>query len=458
VFRVRSVVKTHQSEDFHRCNTEEPIRITVTFTDLSPEAQADFKEYYRQGKLIVTAEAKYERVTTSAEVKQYGQRMVMRDFRAYFAADGDKESATRLKEIYQKIREKYPELPNVSVKAQMASALQTYEVEHPEKLELFPSHDQFYGFSNGANRLEKYIQWVYIPAVKDASTEQAETKTSALGKLLARTVRSNINFTDQLADIRREVTEKYLKLIEDNQPALEALSTTLGNRLREYAHLDTRIKLKWQGAPERAIRVEEPTAQIVAGEGGFDGELSRFGHGLQRCYLLALLQELTISGSTTAPRLILGCDEPELHQHPPQARHLADVLIRLSERNTQVILTTHSPHLVSGDRFADVRLIRNDPTTMSATVSHVTINALAETIGLAKGEKPAPPSATVLKMRQALMPSLNELFFTRVVVLVEGLEDIAYITAYATCLGLWEDFRRQGCHPMSVKKSGSISW
>jgi len=48
------------------------------------------------------------------------------------------------------------------------------------------------------------------------------------------------------------------------------------------------------------------------------------GHGLQRSYLLALLQELAGSEAPNAPTLILGCEEPELYQHPPQARHLAD--------------------------------------------------------------------------------------------------------------------------------------
>ncbi len=63
-----------QAKDFHCLDTASPVTITVTFTDLSAEAQEDFKEYYRQGKLIVSAVASYEPVTKTAEVKQYGQR------------------------------------------------------------------------------------------------------------------------------------------------------------------------------------------------------------------------------------------------------------------------------------------------------------------------------------------------------------------------------------------------
>jgi putative ATP-dependent endonuclease of OLD family len=34
-------------QDFHQRNTSEPIEITITFKDLSPDAQGDFAEYWR---------------------------------------------------------------------------------------------------------------------------------------------------------------------------------------------------------------------------------------------------------------------------------------------------------------------------------------------------------------------------------------------------------------------------
>src|SRR5579864_7022558 len=74
-------------EDFHQKNTSEPITITLTFTDLSPEAQADFAAYYRDAKLIITAEAVFDRGTQRAEVKQYGERMVMPEFAEFFAVE-----------------------------------------------------------------------------------------------------------------------------------------------------------------------------------------------------------------------------------------------------------------------------------------------------------------------------------------------------------------------------------
>lgn len=445
-----------EKEDFHRLDVGKKITITVTFTDLSEEAQEDFKEYYRHGKLIISAIAKYDPATNMADVKQVGQRLVMKAFSSYFAADNDKKLVGYLKEKYEEIRKNFPDLPPSGTKASMTEALRTYEAAHPELCELISSSDLFYGFSSGTNRLAKYVQWVYIPAVKDATKEQTEAKATSLGKLLARTVRSRMKFDDQIRSIRSEITQKYYDLLESNQSSLQSLSETLRGRLKDWAHPDARLKLEWYGQPEKAIRVDEPFAQIIAGEGNFDGELSRFGHGLQRCYLLALLQELSGTTDESGPRLILGCEEPELHQHPPQAKHLADVLYRLSQSNSQVIVSTHSPYFVSGERFADVRMIRKTSQTPGACISQVTIGDLAHSIGTARGESAEAPNLAVLKLQQRLMPSLNEIFFSRVVVLVEGAEDIAYITTWLHLADKWEEFRRHGCHLIAADSKSHI--
>lgn len=181
-------------EDFHQKNTTEPVEITVTFGSLTAEAQQDFSDYYRQGKLIVSAVASFNEVAGKAEVKQYGQRLGMPDFKEFFRAVGDNKKVTDLKDLYGAIRQNINDLPAPGTKDAMIEALRKYETEHPNRLVLLPSEDQFYGVSKGANRLARYLQWVFVPAVKDATTEQLEARNTALGKLLARTVRAKTNF------------------------------------------------------------------------------------------------------------------------------------------------------------------------------------------------------------------------------------------------------------------------
>ncbi len=443
-------------EDFHLKRTGDPVRITVTFTGLSEKAEEDFSDYVRQGQLVVSAEAIFDEATGNAEVKQYGQRRAMLPFAPYFAALGDNKQVAELKEIYNELPATYPDLPTVSTKAAMTNALHDYEAERPDECELIPSEDQFYGFSKGPNRLAKHIHWVYVPAVMDATSEQVEARNSALGKLLARTVRSKTNFDQTVSDLRTYMQEQYQTLLNESQDALEEVSRSLQGRLSEWAHPDATVRLEWQQDPDKSVRVDEPVAHIVAGEDDFEGKLARFGHGLQRSYVLALLQELAGTDDAGGPTLILACEEPELYQHPPQARHLGSVLHALSQGNAQVVVSTHSPLFVSGEGFEGVRLIRKNQTTKCSIVSSMSYEELATAVTAATGEEFRKLEGALAKIHQALQPALNEMFFTLRLILVEGLEDEAYLTAYVNLLGYLEDYRRTGCHIVPVNGKSQL--
>ena len=413
-------LKQLDQEDFHCKNTSAPIQITVTFTDLSDEARDDFADYVRQGQLVVMAVATFDEVTGKAQVRQYGQRLGMAALRSFFEAASGGKKVIELKEIYNGLRKTYADLPAPGTKDAMVMALRDFEAARPDECELIPSEDQFYGFSKGADRLAKHIQWAYVPAVKDATSEQVEARNSALGKLLERTVRSKTNFNETVKTLRSQMQQQYQELLDSNQHALDAISSALQMRISEWAHPEARLRLQWKQDPDKSVRVEEPWAHILAGEGEFEGELARFGHGLQRSYLLALLQELAGADDVAGPTLILACEEPELYQHPPQARHLAAILNTLSQGNAQVVLSTHDPLFVSGQGFGDVRMIRKDSCNRCSAVSHVSFDEIAKTVAAATGERPAKPEATLAKIHQALQPSLNEMFFTRRLILVEG--------------------------------------
>lgn len=92
-------------DDFHHKDTSIPIQITVEFSDLSNEAQQELSTYVRQGKLIVTAKAEYNEVIQRAEVKQYGNRLVIENFRSWFDAEKSGEKVDTLK-VFIKALEK----------------------------------------------------------------------------------------------------------------------------------------------------------------------------------------------------------------------------------------------------------------------------------------------------------------------------------------------------------------
>lgn len=434
-------------DDFHNRNILSPIRITVHFSNLSSSAQEDFKGYYRNGKLVVTCEAMLAEGTSVANTKYYGERLVFSEFKDFFRAQGDGAKVEQLKALYADFRSKF-ELPAETVGYKMTAALRKYEEERPSECTLEPSEDQFYGATKGAGRLNKHIQWVYVPAVKDATSEEFETRAGSLGKLLARQVRTKVKFDEAVASLRSDLLNRYKEMLNGSQAALADLSASLQSRLQEFSHPEAKLVLKWRDDDERSIKLEEPIAHILAGEGEFMGGLARFGHGLQRSYLLALLHELASSNNSEdgEPTLLLGCEEPELYQHPPQARHLGGVMRKISEGNAQVLITTHSPHFVAGDGFHDVRLVRRHAVHKCSRVAHVAFQDLAEDIGKLTGKVHIKAKGIRAKIHQALQPNLNEMFFTSKLILVEGLEDVAYLTSVIALEGRYEEFRRQGCH------------
>lgn len=89
------------ANDFHHANKSQPIRITVTFSSLSDQAKEELADYVRQDKLIITAIAVYDAITEKADVKQFGNRLGMEEFRKFFEADKSGAKAAELKEIFK---------------------------------------------------------------------------------------------------------------------------------------------------------------------------------------------------------------------------------------------------------------------------------------------------------------------------------------------------------------------
>ena len=449
VFRQHKDCKTDlgrlTEEDFHHKNVEKPIKITVTFIELPEKAKEDLSDYVRQNKLIVSSIAKYDANTNIAEVKQYGNRLGFEDFREYFDADKKGKKVNELKTIYLKLRTEYSELAKPGSKAVMTQSLRDYEANHPDDCKLILSQDQFYGISKGANKLAPHIQWIFISASKDVTEESEESRNSALGQLLARTVRSKVNFSEKIEGLKEKTQEEYQKILEAEQSALDDISTSLKCRLESWAHPGITAQILWKQDSDKSVKVEEPWAYVKFGERDFEGDLARFGLGLQRSYMLALLQELATIPDKTAPVLIMGIEEPEIYQHPPQARYLAETLCELSESNTQVMVCSHNPLFIPQDNFEAIRIVRGKDAPSTSYVSQLFYSELSKELENS-GQKALKEKGMLAKLYPSLNPIINEMFFCNTLILTEGIEDVAYISIYLRLTESINDFRKYGCH------------
>ncbi len=445
-------------DDFNNRDTANPMRVTLTFSNLSEEAKEDFKNYYRNGKLIVSIEASYNEESKQIDVRQYGQREGIRDFKEFFESDKAKANVQELKEVYARIRDSgYEDLPPPAPKAKMIESLHEYEAANPDKCELIESDDAFYGFTKGANRLNKYVQWIYVPAVKDPAEEQDDSKKSTFSKLLERTVAGLVDFDPEMDALRAETQGKYDEIITEQQHLLRGISNSLSDRVTRWTHSNTNVGLSFKQDYDKTIKIEAPITAATIAEHGYASEIGRFGHGLQRTYIVALLEEMASVQNEEQPTLIIGFEEPELYQHPPQVRHFANLLYDLATQpNYQLLITSHSPHFVRGKSLECLRLVRKDTVNDKATVLKTTYDLIGAQTAAIKGIEPEKPNSTLCKLDGILQPELSEMFFSERVVFVEGQEDIAFIKTYLELRGDHQKLRELGIHIIPVNGKGSM--
>jgi len=134
------------AEDFHQRQTQTPIEITVTFSDLTNEAKEALSDYVRNDELKITAQATYDDDTHTAVVRHYGIRMGMAAFGSFFEAVKNGASKAELTSIYSSLQQKYDDLPPYGKSKDTAEGnLKEYEQRHPELQVPIQSSDNFYG-------------------------------------------------------------------------------------------------------------------------------------------------------------------------------------------------------------------------------------------------------------------------------------------------------------------------
>lgn len=477
-----STSKICDADDFFGRDQGQPIEIELTFHQLSDQEAASFEDRVRDGKLVVT------RVFDSGASSGRYHGVVLQN--PDFVAIRSQSAATPKRTAYNALRENnplYADLPNAGSAAAVDQALLNWENAHPAQLVLLPDDGQFFGFQNNSRgKLQRYTSFVFIPAVREASADAADGKTSVIGKLLELLVRSQILQRPDVQAFKAKMTEAYQALVSaENMPELRTLAGTLTADLRGL-YQDAEVALNWREIGEMPVPL--PMADVFLKDDGFGGPVDRQGHGLQRAFIFTLLQHLArtavpeaddaIAGDVggggpdgpavvaEAPTLILAIEEPELYQHPTKQRHFAEVLRGLSsgtlpgvQGHTQVILGSHSPMFISMGKADEIRLTRRS-VSADSPLKHCSLQALdLGTVAqkLERGwDKPAGSysAQTLMPRLHILGAELAEGFFANGVILVEGRSDKAALTATARFLGV--NFEAAGIAILSAEGKANL--
>ena len=449
--------------DFYSEDLTQDIEIAVTFADLSSEARDLFSAYIDNDVLTVV------RVFSLGEVKKnstyHGMRLQNPDFISIRDAGNRTDARTRYNEIRN--IDKYSELPTASSADNALAAIADWENQNPEQCERTRDSGQFFGFTQvGQDYLGRHTRFIRIPAVRDAQEDAIEKRGSCVTEIMNLVVRSALAKRKDLTEFKQRTQAEYNDIIDPERlTELKSLESELSITLQSYTP-DASVLLNWSEVSD--ITIPLPQAQVKLSEDGYQSAVERTGHGLQRAFIVTMLQHLVAARSMAIPQedetpaqgetpsdvdnqlpsLVLAIEEPELYQHPSRQRHLASVLLKLAAgtipgvaKNTQVIYTTHSPLFVGLDRFPQIRVLRKVPHENNMAkvtrLKKADMGAVAEELWRAKGSHGSIYTAETLQPRLHVLmtPWMNEGFFADSVVLVEGEDDRAAILGVAKSKG-----------------------
>lgn len=450
-------------DDFYNRDTTKPIVVAVTFKVVSAEAKGLFANYIEEDTLTIERVIRWNDGKGSSTL--HGSRLQAKDF----SPIREGESAASRKVFYEKLREQaaYSDLPAWKKQDQALEALTAWEATHAAALERLRDDGQFFGFAEVAQGyLGRFTRLLSVPAVRDAAIAAEEGRGAILTDLVDLVVRSVIARKDALIRLREETQKTYEAILDPEElTELPALQGDLTRTLQTFVP-DASVSLFWK--PLEAVSIPLPKAEVKLVEDQFEASVDRTGHGLQRAFLMTLLQHLTIAQATlkdgrgvedhtaredataVLPNLVLGIEEPELYQHPNRQRHLALILLKLASgtipgvaKTTQVVYATHSPYFVGIDRVNQIRLLRKAPGVADGSpritrIASTTLDRVAEILWQANGAHGARFTADTLRPRlqAVLTPWMSEGFFADTVVLVEGEDDRAALVGAAMRRGV----------------------
>jgi putative ATP-dependent endonuclease of OLD family len=405
------------------------VAVTVTFDRLTESDRSALTDKYApSGASTFSA----TRTWTAGEDKTSGVGNVFPPFDAIRAMQGK----TDRRKAYMELAASQPglELRPCRTGDEVDAAMLEWETNHPS--ELTPSDlpsTHFFGF-NGKNVLSGIFDFVFVSADLRAGEQSVEGRKTVLGRILERTLQRGA-LEKAYEDLAEEFGERQEKINADHlDEQLVELGSALSAEVAAFT-LGKSVRLTGQ-TPE--LKPTSPAIRMAIVDALSETSIDRQGHGFQRALLIGALKLLAErrEGDSTGSIITLAIEEPELFQHPTQARVFASVLRSLAadpQAGMQVAYATHSPHFISAAYFDQVRRV----TRLSRAGALGRVDIKGASLEEIETDLDSYVSTDALRARwdQVCTANLAEALFSDAVVLVEGTTDKAIIEGAARRVG-----------------------
>jgi predicted ATP-dependent endonuclease of OLD family len=400
------------------------IQVEVEFGDLTETDRAALGKYAPGTRDTVTVWRTWE----GGADKMTGKALAFGPFEEIRSVQG----AAARKGMYNELRAARPGLglPAWTNAGAAEGVMSGWEHEHPDQLhESEVSGTHFFGFA-GQGLMSGLFDYVLVTADLRASEEAQDSKTSLLGRILERTVDRAAADSELQELSARFLQEQDAIRGEHLGPQLEEVSRRLSDAVAAFTP-GRSVKISTVNTDPRPHRVQFSVSIL---DHLTETRVDRQGHGFQRALLIAALKLLADHGAAAGQQgvICLAIEEPELFQHPVQARAFASVLRRLAEderQQIQVTYATHSPFFLEAAHFPQVRRVSREAGSGGAppvSLLRVTPEQLTRRLDGFIG-----PVDVQRRMGSLCIEKLPEALFAEAVVLVEGTTEQAIIEGSA---------------------------
>lgn len=407
-------------------SNQQRVRVRVTFDTLSNTDRAVLGDKYASAR---TETFTAWRTWSNGEDKMTGNALTFPPFERVRIATG----AGPKKEAWQKILEDHPDqdLPKWTSAAKIEAAMDEWEHTHPEYLEESESGGRhLFGF-NGQNVLSGIFDFVLVTADLRANEESQDTRGTIISRILEKTVdraaadEAYSDLAEEVAKRRKAISKEYLN------SQLETLGADLSSEIEAFTS-GRKIQLS---AEEPELKPQMSKIRVTVKDQLTQTDVDRQGHGFQRALLISSLKMLASKSASEESESVicLAVEEPELFQHPTQARAFSSVLRTLASdlgNGLQITYATHSPYFVDARYFDEIRRVRRSIATPSqhaeVTISHARLTVVASRL-----TSYVDPKVVTARWDMVCNQHLSEALFADAVMLVEGDDDKAVFEGIA---------------------------
>lgn len=423
IFIKKTSVNTNDFYKYLNDNTEESsneisIKITLDLTSAHP------KELKAYPFLIIYKTLTIKFVTTKTIKPKYIWSGFMNsDFKKYFDTTAPQTKQNHYRKLYEKPSyAKFFGDNNLNENSDDFTVIDDILYKY-QKLHL-PTTKADYIDPNFKFTINDLLSVTYIRASNTAIVGKDDdnySDISAINTLISE--HWEIQHHNQLADLKNTFTDDVNKLIKRTKYGIAIYDQIKKN----IANLVAGININYKRQPaEQQINTPEFTSSII--ENKLTLNINEMGQGFQRSYVIATLQALTGSSSTSKNRnkklQILMIDEPELFQHPNQQKHFCNILNEYAEPGKQVIFSTHSPHFVRLENIDGIRIVIKNDNKIEITNSK--IDKILSAIHKNEGKEGYIDrlESFISWLNNNASSTIVEGFFSNAVVLVEGAHDV----------------------------------